>query len=1003
MSRLQPKWILPILAVLWVSPANGSLPVRVFNTENGLPHNRVNRVYLDSRGSLWICTDDGLSMFDGHRFVNYNTATGLPHIHVNAVLEARSGELWIATDGGVSRFDPRPGHRRFTNYAPQGPVEARYINALAEEQDGALLLGTNTGLYRFRSSQRSPVFERIAFQAPGDTAPPAKVHALAHDARSRLWLATDHGLYERRDDGGWNHYDSRSGLPHLFVLSFAKDRHGRVWVGFKGGFGRLATQPTPGMVMDRICTDATGALGQEVRTIWFGRDGRRWIGTDIGLKEWIVDSNGTSRFHDHSMQVGLPDQVLSIAEDVAGNLWIGTRRNGLLRAAWSPFEMFGAADGLTLGRDQAVLETQAGQISIFDVGDRRNRVYSRERDRFAATLPALPASVASVPHWLQMATEDHTGAWWFSTVSGLFRLPTLGGRPDLRLLSDSQVDRFFEDAVGDVWISHWPRNQGRARLGRWNRSSRRMLDETERLPRVAHTLGIAAFAQDRAGALWIGLRRPGGVFRLSHGRFMPVSASAHGHISQLFVDSRGRLWIASTESGLGLIADPTAADPQVRRYTRAQGLSGEEVWCVTEDRLGRIYVGTAQGVDRLNPVTGQVAHYSSADGLVRGDIRSALRDRAGDLWFVSANGASRFTPSEDRAIPPSRVRITGLRTAGVAIPLSEFGETDVGPLQLQSNRNSLQVDFAATDFHEWAPLRYQFRLDRHGLAGQGDAWQDAGTSSTVHLVNLAPGDYALSVRALTTKGLPGKPASLTFAILKPFWRTWWFQLACAVAIAAVAFFLHTQRLQRQLAIERIRSHIAMDLHDDIGASLSRMSVLSEALKRRLQVGDDDVHRMLDDIAESSRRLVGDMGDIVWSLDPRRDQIGDLASRLRAFGSDLLETRGVEWAVDAPTEESDLRLPSDVRRQLYLVFKEGIHNIGKHSDARKAALRLQLRDGQICGDLTDDGRGMTGGRAGGNGLASMRARVTQLAGSIEIVPAADGGTSIHIVVPLLGRS
>jgi len=294
-------------------------------------------------------------------------------------------------------------------------------------------------------------------------------------------------------------------------------------------------------------------------------------------------------------------------------------------------------------------------------------------------------------------------------------------------------------------------------------------------------------------------------------------------------------------------------------------------------------------------------------------------------------------------------------------------------------------------------------LDREERADHDANWQDLGTSSTVHLVDLAPGDFSFKVRTLTPDGLPGEPASLTFAILQPFWRTWWFQLACAMAIASLAYWMHTRRLQQQLAIERVRSHIAMDLHDDIGAGLSRISVIGEALKSRLRAGDGEVQKMLDDIADSSRRLVTDMGDIVWSLDPRRDQIGELASRLRAFGSDLLETRGVEWTVDAPLEKLHQSVPPALRRQLYLVFKEGIHNIGKHSDAKKANLHFWFRDGHICGELTDDGRGITPENKHGTGIPSMRERVKQLAGSFEIFTAAGGGTSIRINVPLSKRA
>ena len=601
-------------------------------------------------------------------------------------------------------------------------------------------------------------------------------------------------------------------------------------------------------------------LGRQARALWFGTDGRRWIASNTGLTEWVVDSNGVSRFRQHSVQDKFPREAfLSMAEDNAGNLWIGTRRSGLLRMGSSRFQTFGASEGLQLGRDQLLLETRSGQVSVFDLGGKRSQVYCQEDGRrFTANLPALPEPAASTPYVSQMAMEDHKGAWWFSTVSGLFRFPTLSGRADLHLLSESAANRFFEDSAGDIWISSWPPGGKSAKLTRWERHSGVIHDESERLPPDAR-MGIAAFTQDHAGTIWIGLQRPGRLLRLREGRFQPLSADWRGHINKLFVDSKGRVWSTSTESGLGLIANPTSADPYLRRYTRAEGLSADEVWCVTEDRLGRVYAGTAKGVDRLDPGTGQVVHYSTADGLVRGDIRSALRDRKGDLWFVSANGVSRFTPQEGRSTSPSHARITALRTAGVPFPLSELGETQFGPIRFSSHQNSLQIDFAATDYHAAAPLRYQFSLDRAGLAAADTAWQDAGLSSTVHLVKLAPGDYSFQVRAVTPDGPPGEPARLTFAILQPFWRTWWFQVTCAVSIAFFLYWLHAQRLQHQLAVERVRSHIAMDLHDDIGASLSRISVIGEALKSHLRTGDEEVQRMLNDIADSSRQTVKYMG------------------------------------------------------------------------------------------------------------------------------------------------
>ena len=1009
MCRCDFRSSLPVLALLCMLHASRAQTVRVFDTESGLPHNRVNRIHLDSKGFLWICTDDGLSRFDGHQFVNYTMADGLPHKYVNALLESRAGAYWVATDGGASLFDPRPRQTRFMTYAPSDPGEARHVNALIEEPDGNLLLGTSGGLYRFRILNHPPTFERIDFGPSPDPSRPVMVNAMATDTRGSLWLGTNYGLYHREMNGGWSHYGTESGLsvdrwiggePAAFVDSFAQEGNGRLWVAFTNGIGRIAIDLKPGTpVLDFAQIDQSG-LGR-VRALWFGTDGRRWIATESGLKEWVTDSNGVSRFREHAIRDKLTREAfLSIAEDIAGNVWVGTRRSGLLHVGSSRFETFGPIEGLQLGQDQVLLETRSGQVSVLDSGGKRTQVYRQGgQRRFAAILPALPEAVASVPHWLQMAIEDHKGAWWFSTTSGLFRFPTLGGKSDLRLLSESSVDRFFEDSAGDIWISHSPASGKVATLARWERYSGLVCDESERLPLDART-GIVAFAQDHAGTMWIGLQRPDDrLLRLKDGRFQPVSANWSGHINQLFVDSRGRLWITSTETGLGQIAEPESANPKLRRYGRADGLSSDEVWCVTEDRLGRIYAGTSKGVDRLNPATGQIVHYSNADGLVRGDIRSALRDHNGDLWFASANGVSKLRPSEDHSVPPSRARITGIRTAGVPFALSAFGEADIGPVEFSSHQNSLQIDFAATDYRVLAPLRYQFWVDRKTRSDRSVNWQELGTSSTVHLVNLAPGDFSFQVRAITPDGLSGEPATLRFSILQPFWRTWWFQLACALAIAALAYWMHTRRLQQQLAIERVRSHIAMDLHDDIGAGLSRISVIGEALKSRLRESDDEVERMLNDIGDSSRRLVADMGDIVWSLNPRHDRIAELASRLRSFGTDVLEMRGVAWSVDSPDEELHQSVPLAARRQIYLVFKEGIHNIAKHSNAKSANLRLWFQDGYVCGELTDDGSGTAALTGRGNGIPSMRARVKQLSGSIEISSSAGKGTSIRVKVPI----
>lgn len=1007
MCCIKPGFRLALLTALLVPHSGRADAVRVFDAENGLPHNRVNRIYLDSKAFLWICTDDGLSRSDGRQFVNYTTADGLPHRYVNAILETRAGEYWVATDGGVSRFDPKPDHARFTTYAPSGLEDARHVNALLEDQDGSLLLGTSSGLYRFRAPGRSSTFERIEVVRP-EFQQPLMVNAMAHDARGSLWLATNDGLYHRATNHQWEHYGTEAGLsvnaligrkPIAFVNSFAQEGNGRLWVAFKGGFGRIAKDLKRGdPVLDLVQREQPG-LNREVRALWFASDGRRWVATESGLSEWEVDLRGVSQFHPYAIKDTFPREAfLCFGEDTTGNLWIGTRRSGLVQVGSSRFQTFGPDEGLRFGLDQLLLETRSGQLSVVDFGSGSVQVYRSEGGgrRFEALRPALPEPSTSA---LQMAIEDHRGSWWFSTASGLFRFPALGAHSDLHVLRKSSIGRFFEDSLGDLWISHSPPGANGAKLARWDRRSGLTRDESERLPPDVRA-GVAAFAEDHSGTIWLGLERPDArLLRLNNGRFQPLATRWSGLINKLFIDSKGRLWATSTEAGLGLIPEPQSAKPELHRYTRAQGLSSDEVWSVTEDGLGRIYAGTAKGVDRLDATTGKIVHYSTADGLVRGDIRSALRDHNGDLWFASAQGISQLKPARDQETRGSRARITGLRIAGVRFPLSEFGETEIGPVRLSSNRNSLQIDFAATSYGTQAPLHYQFRFNRDGRANGNGGWQDAGITSTVHLVDLAPGDFTFEARTLTPSASPGEPASLRFSILEPFWRTVWFQLACVTAIAGAAWWIRVRRLGQQIALERVRNTIAMDLHDDIGAELSRISVIGEALKTRLRHRDDEVQRMLEDISTSSRQLITDMSDIVWSLDPGRDHVQDLASRLRAFGSDLLEMRGVDWTVNAPPEIIHHNLPPALRRQFYLVFREGIHNVAKHSGARRAGLRFWIQDGNLVGELIDDGCGISTAAEDGRGIPSMRERVRQVGGQIEVTTPATGGTMIRIRVPL----
>jgi signal transduction histidine kinase len=260
------------------------------------------------------------------------------------------------------------------------------------------------------------------------------------------------------------------------------------------------------------------------------------------------------------------------------------------------------------------------------------------------------------------------------------------------------------------------------------------------------------------------------------------------------------------------------------------------------------------------------------------------------------------------------------------------------------------------------------------------------------------------VRAVAFDDLVSRTAAtLSFTIAAPVWRRWWFMALVSALVGSAAFALYRYRVSRLLEIERVRTRIAADLHDDIGASLSRVAIMSEVLKR--QVPGSASVPMLTEIADSARELVGSMRDIVWAIDPRRDDADDVVVRIRTFASDMLEAHGIKWSFHTPTDFGNIKLDADAKRHILLFFKEAINNVVRHSKASEVRLDIQVAQNRLIGEVRDDGEGFAtvpeiiAGGLRGQGLASMQRRVGHLRGTLAIDSSPGQGTHVRLMIPL----
>ncbi len=1024
-----------VLAAL-VSAHAERLPIKTYTTADGLARDHVNRIVQDSRGFLWFCTTEGLSRFDGYRFTNYGTDEGLAGREVRDFLETRSGIYWVATNKGLCRFNPDPpqqnaggahdSFQRFVAYYPSEETNAQAINVIYEDHAGTIWCGTEQGLFRLDQINGQWVFAFADIIRPASPELQLRVRAILEDRRGSLWVSSESGLRRRRPDGTVECYESKEGLPVNVVASALLDgRDGRIWVGTSHGLYQLVADPEPGRsIVARLYTTRDGLSDNRISSLFQSSDGKLWVGTPTGLNEFMPAKNqDAGRFRSYTQANGLSDvSITALAEDHNGTVWTGTAYGGAMRLAANGFTTYNQADGLGGISIGSIFENRAGELCVLEGSGSINRFDGR---RFTAIRITLPKGMSYWGWgWYQVMFEDSAGGWWMNTGEGLVRYPKLPNLEQITRarpkaiyttqngLPANQIFRLFEDSRGDIWISTVGNIKGV--LTRWERATGTFHCYTpaDGIPEAAPT----AFCEDAAGNLWIGLYL-GGLLRYSAGRFTPYTHAdgvPPGLVRGLYLDHAGRLWVATGEGGVARADDPSAEHPRFVTYSTADGLSSNQATCVTEDQWGMIYIGTGRGVDKLDPATGRIKHYTTADGLASSFVNVAFRHRDGSLWFGTLQGVSRLIPQPERPTSPPQILISAVRVAGVAYPISELGAANIAGPELSARENNIEIDCLGLSPGVGETLRYQFKLE-----GVDKDWNVPTDQRTVSYPNLPPGSYSFLARAVSADGtLSESPAKVSFRVLQPIWQRWWFRLLALVVIAvpivAVARYRHLRmrdvrdaedalrrsREERLVELEQVRRRIATDLHDDIGSTLSQIYLLSEVVRQRVDRDHSEVAEPLKMISSASHEAVSSMSDIVWAINPRKDHLSDLVQRMRRFASDTFAARDIAFRFRVPDAEVDVRLGANIRREVFLIFKESVNNVVKHSDCTQADIEFQMADASLLLKVSDNGRGFSTVKdSDGHGMASMRERAGSIGGQLDVVSKEGAGTTVTLRVQL----
>ncbi len=973
--------------------------LRIWRTEDGLPQNLVTSAVQTQDGYLWFGTSSGLARFNGERFQVFDSAN-TPQIQdrrVSRLFEDATGSLWIGQEaGGVARL--RDGDFE-TMLSPSG-IGVEKIIGLGSDAQGRVWAMHESGTLSCLSADLT-IPSMIVGEPPG-------IMNWSRSADGRIYV-TENNLSWRLEDSRLVPLDLPTPRYNNYVSGIAAANEGGVWVLCDGRIRRLengqwvedrGVDPWPPATVSQFLElrDGTLAVGTIAAGLYLvfgdGRPAARFDSSNGLPQDWVrflyedregtlwmgSGSAGLVSIHPSAFStLESPDQwqgcsTLALAAGAGNSLWIGTDGAGLYHHAAGSWTHYGPEDGFGVGNPyiSAVTETASGEVWVGNYW--WGGPYRLENGRFVR-----PSGVPETT----------------SPVLGLLAPPgadgvLVGNREGLAIVKDSVL----------TWL----------------------------IPSPGGTADdVCAIAQDRDGAIWCGFSH-GGLARLADGRvtlFRREDGIGSNSIQCLFVDNDGVLWIGTADNGLTRFKDGRFINlgPQ-------HGLVDKVVCHMLEDDRGFFWISTHRGIQRvaraelnrcadgtIQAFSGQV--YDRGDGLpvaefLGGRQGAGCRTEDGRLWFASSEGPVAVDPARIQSNPlPPPVVLESLVVDGRAVPVSD----GIVSITLPPDHERLEFRFSALSYVAPDKVRFKYRLE-----GFDKDWVEAGDNRFAPYSRLPAGDYRFRVIGCNNDGVWNTAgAALAFTIAPFFWQTWWFLGLCGLgaagAVAGVARFVTRKRMQRQIErmerqheIERERARIAQDIHDDVGASLSRIAMLSQPARGDL-TEPGRTAAMLSNIYSTAREVTRSLDEIVWAVDPRHDTLDSLVDYMCRYAQSFLTPAGLRCRLDVPVEVPPWPLTAEIRHHLFLAFKETLNNISKHAAATEVRVSFELRaSGAFALAVKDNGRGFETSDAAsaqpdriaaGNGLPNLTARLARIGGQVEIESQTGKGTRVTFVIGGLG--
>jgi signal transduction histidine kinase len=736
--------------------------------------------------------------------------------------------------------------------------------------------------------------------------------------------------------------------------------------------------------------------------------GQLWLGTQgDGLFQYDQRSGKIIRQYLHSPgKTGISSNIVSsLFVDRSGLLWIGTDAGGLSMFSTKPPQF------RTYNNKQMGLDSLPGNFIRAVYSPDRERVFLGILDIGLIEKNLLTGKVRHLMRFIDQSGKSYNNIVSLTPLSERYLLV---GTEKKLYLYDTQLNK--ERELAELMASLvYVESPASILVAALNGTFQFQIEPSLAVVKIdtISMLATTSILIDGRSVIWYGTK---GLGLFSYDRqtghsekfcFDPTESASlsNDYITTLFLQNTASgqiLWVG-TRNGLNQML-PTRDG--FRRIGTSDGLPNAYIYAIEEDLQHRLWISTNLGLSRFNPAAGIFRNFTTRDGLQSNEFNGRCsfcrEDQA--FFFGGVNGLNMFYPDSIIDHPETQdIVLTGFNVFDRPYKLSG-DPAFLNRLRLDYRQNTVSFQFTALEYVNTGAVQFVYQLQ-----GVDSGWVQAGGKREARYTNLNPGEYIFLVRHANQNNSPG--LTIHLELIPPFWATTWFRITSILTLPFLVFgiirYIEIQKLQKQIQrlkqekiIEKERSRISRDMHDDIGASLSRIALLSQIIETG-QMEAEKVMGKIHDISEMSRNLIDNISEIIWAINPDHDQASSLLGFVRNYIAKSLESADLNYHISFPGYIPELPLSSEFRRNVFLIIKESLANVLKHAQAGEVKVDVQFSEKLFTVTISDNGRGFSPGeaRSSGNGLRNIKKRIAELDGQWQVDSAPGHGTTIHFSVPL----